>query len=125
MKKVLCIIMTILMLAVTPTNAYAAGSSRMITIAPSLSFEDLVATCGVSITANYYDDVIRAVIRLCYEGERIRVWYASGEGYLMFERDYDISDYGNGTYEITVDFTINNVAYERVSMERVYQQAGN
>jgi len=120
MKKILCVLMTVLMLAIMPTTAYA-NSSRMISVSPSLSFENGNACCSVIIGANSYDDVIRAVIRLCYEGERINVWYVSDNGYLVFEDEVDISSYGTGTYEITVDLSINGVQEPRISFEREYQ----
>jgi len=120
MKKILCLITSLIILTAIPTTAYA-NSSRAIMVSPGLSFSNGTACCSTMITANNADDVIRAVIRLCYEGERINVWYASDELCLAFERTVDISDYGTGTYEITVDFTINDVSYERVSMEREYQ----
>lgn len=120
MKKILCILVTIVLLAITPITANA-NSSRIITIIPSLSFEDNTAYCSVVINGDLASDVIRAVVRLCYEGDSIKVWYVSGNGYLGLEKTYDISDYGNGTYEITVDFTINDETYPRASMEREYQ----
>ena len=120
MKKLLCIIMAVFILTITSTTAYA-NSSRIISVSPGLSFDNNTACCSVMINGNSLSDVIRAVVRLCYEGERINVWYTSGEACLAFERTVDISDYGTGTYEITVDFTINDVSYERISMEREYQ----
>lgn len=121
MKKLLCTFLSVLILATMSITTYAS-STRAITIAPTLSFENATAYCEVMLTANYPNDVIRAVVRLCYEGDSIKVWYTSSEsGVLAFERSYDISDYGTGTYEITVDFTINNESYPRASMEREYQ----
>ena len=121
MKRILCALVTVLILAVLPTTAYASAS-RIAVVSPGLSFSDSTAYCSVVINGDSASDVIRAVIRLCYEGERIKVWYTSSEdGVLVFERDYDISDYGPGTYEVTVDFTINDESYPRGSFEREYQ----
>ncbi len=120
-KKMLCAIISIFILATTPITAYA-NSARTVLASPGLSFEDGIATCSVMITANYSDDVIRAVVRLCYEGDSIKVWYTSSDdGILAFERTYDIGEYGTGSYEITVDFTINGESYPRVSFDTEYQ----
>lgn len=119
MKKLLCVLMTLLIFTVVPVTAYA-NSSRAITVAISLSFENSTACCSVMITANYTDDVIRAVIGLYYEGEKIDSWFAYGEDCLPFTKTVDISDYGPGTYEVTVVYTINSKAEPCVSMEREY-----
>ena len=120
MKKVLCTLLSVLILTTMASTAYA-NSSRMITASPGLYFENGTAYCSVLITSNYTTDIIRAVVRLCYEGESIKVWYTSTEGAILaFDRTYDISDYGVGTYEVTVDFTINDVSYPRGSFEREY-----
>jgi len=119
MKKLLCVLAAILMLATMPVTAYA-NSSRALTSTLTLSFNDSSATCAVMISGDSMSDVFRAVIKLYYEGERIRLWYDMAETCLAFERSYDISDYGPGTYELMVTFNVNNGESETVSITREY-----
>jgi len=119
MKKFLCVLSAILILATMPVTAYA-NSSRAVTAALSLTFSDSVANCSVMIGGNYADDEIRAVIKIYYEGERIKLWYDMAEAYLSFENSYDISKYGPGTYELMVTFNINNGDAKTVSTTREY-----
>ncbi len=119
MKKILCALMVVLILAVVPVTTYAS-SSRIVTISPGLSFKNNTAYCSVMINANTYDDEIRALVTLYYEGDRIDSWHTFGNAYAVLDETVDISDYGPGTYEVTVVFTINSKAQPTVSMEREY-----
>lgn len=108
-KTLLASIIMVLLLA-TPT--YAALAPRT-TIAPTLTFTNTTATCGVTIFDGSSSAKITAVISLKNGNDCIESWERSAVGYFYFNETVSVTR--GQTYTLSVDATIDGKTYQTAS----------
>ena len=114
MRKVALLLVMVLLVSVLAVPTMAA-EPRIVTIAPSLSFDGTTARCGVSMVGNMATDELEATIRLYRGSTLIATWYAEGNGYIFFSKEKVVTKGYN--YKLTVDLTINGEACSQVYKE--------
>lgn len=103
-KKIIAVFLFVLLLI---SNANAQ-EMRTISLGAQLSFSGTTATCHVVIPRPDYSDVISATIKLCCDGQSIKTWNESANGYLLFDGTVSVTK--GKTYELVVDYTVNGKA---------------
>jgi hypothetical protein len=108
------VLVIILILALMLPVAAQAATPRMARCIPEISYTGLTATCTVRIFADSMSDEIEANITLWYGTTEIESWTATANGYLNFSGNAEV--YCRRTHRLTVDYWINGVQQESVSI---------
>lgn len=118
MRKVFAILTVVVLLASLAMPA-AAAEPRIVTIRPSLTFSDGIATCDVAMVGNTMNDELSATIRLYRGNTLIATWRVEGQGYITFNRTKSVAQ--GFRYKLTVDLIFNGEACSQVSQTAVYE----
>lgn len=116
MKRRLVIFLVIIALFASMPICALASSSRILVIAPGLTYEGSTAKCTLAVTGDYTTDKIEAVIQLWYGSTCLKTWTKSGMGYLTFNDTYKVS--ANREYTLTADVKFNGISNPRVSITK-------
>ena len=112
-RKFLAVLLVVLL--AFPINAQAV-MPRVISAAPSISYNGTTATCSATIIANSSTDTIQATLTL-YHGTSITTrWTASGQGYLHTSRDVVVIR--GWTYRLEVEYTVNGKQMTTAMVEK-------
>lgn len=114
-RRVLIFLIVILIFSSIPIYALA-NTSRILVIAPGLTYEGTTAKCTLTVTGDYSTDRIEAVIKLWDGSTCLETWTESGTGYLAFNDTYKVT--WNKEYTLTADVEINDVSKPRVSVSK-------
>lgn len=106
----------LLVMSVLFTVPVYAASARTVMVAPSIKFDGTQATCAMQITADKTTDQISATMELWQGNTLINSWSGSGTWILSLSRTTTVSK--NKTYTLTVNYSVNGVAKNPVSISR-------
>lgn len=110
--KIKTLLASIIMVLLLATPAYAT-LTRGSTIAPTLTFTNTTANCGVTIFDGSDNAKITAVISLKSGNDCIESWERSAVGYFYFNETVSVTR--GQTYTLSVDATIDGKTFSTVS----------
>ena len=114
MRKMLCALMAVLMLAI-PISAKAA-TPRAASVVPNITYSENSATYSVRITGNSINDSIEAEIKFWRGTTCLATWEISQKGRVNFSNAVNVvSGY---TYRLTVEWTLNGVVQDTVTISK-------
>lgn len=111
MKKA-ALLMVIVLVISLPMSVVAAP--RDIAFAPVLSFNGLIATCGVDVYGDSTSDYIEVTMKLMDDFQCVGTWHQDGYCYVSMTKKALVAKGRN--YTLTVEVTINGVARAPVSV---------
>lgn len=96
---------------VIPVEANAALADEnnpfALHIRPTLSFDEAIANCSVTVIGENMSDSISITMKLWQGNTCIATWSTSGKGYVQFSRSKNVTE--GIQYKLTADVTINGI----------------
>lgn len=113
MKRVLCLVTTVMLLFAMCASVYAV-EPRAVTTKPSLSFDGTTANCKVIIINAGAD--IKATLELWNGSSLIGSWYDEGTSTLTIKGSCRVTK--GVTYTLKVKGTVNGVSFSSTPLSR-------
>lgn len=110
MRKIICVLLAIMLVAAPVT---ASAAARTANIMVSLTYSGTTATCSVIAVSDYSTDELTCVLKLWNGSTCVATWYGSGSGYLSMSKTKAVTS--GVEYTLTADVTINDVAQPQAS----------
>ena len=113
MRKTALLLAVVMLLSVVALPVQAA-QPRISSVIPELTVEGTTATCNVRVLGDDMSDVVKATIKLWRGSTCIATWNRESTGYIFFSETKTVA--AGYTYTLTVDASVNGVAFPRASV---------
>lgn len=113
-------ICVLIMFLVCLVSVFAVEDRAVMTIYPNLSIRNDTAYCETTIVPSSESASVSATVTLWYGQTKLTTWQVKGVGTTVFSETYSVSR--SGTYQLSVDVTINGTTYSDASTTVTYRK---